>query len=251
MRSFSVLIWVQHLLGIGHQRRAAACARALAAAGHEVHYVSGGTPVPGLDTGAARFVQLPAASVADAGYRALVNADGREVDPRWWHARREALAAAVAVARANVLITETYPFGRGLLRAECEALLASAAPGTLVLSSVRDILEPRADGARRERLVASAQRDFDGVLVHGDAAFAGQGVVAETLQFTDLEGYTTGGVIHIIINNQIGSTTSHTAARSSPYPSAPAKGLQAPMVHVHGDAPEAAVLAARSGVPSR
>jgi 2-oxoglutarate dehydrogenase E1 component len=83
-----------------------------------------------------------------------------------------------------------------------------------------------------------------GVLIHGDAAFAAQGVVAETLQFTDLEGYTTGGVIHLIINNQIGFTTSPVAARSGPYPSDLAKAIQAPIVHVNGDDPEAVVLAA-------
>jgi 2-oxoglutarate dehydrogenase E1 component len=90
-----------------------------------------------------------------------------------------------------------------------------------------------------------------GVLIHGDAAFAAQGVVAETLQFTDLEGYTTGGVIHLIINNQIGFTTSPVAARSGPYPSDLAKAIQAPIVHVNGDDPEAVVLAATHAVRYR
>ncbi len=90
-----------------------------------------------------------------------------------------------------------------------------------------------------------------GLLIHGDAAFAGQGVVAETLQFTDLEGYTTGGLIHLIINNQIGFTTSPVAARSGPYPSDVAKAIQAPIVHVNGDDPEAVVLAATYAVQYR
>ncbi|UCF21280.1 MAG: 2-oxoglutarate dehydrogenase E1 component, partial [Gemmatimonadota bacterium] len=90
-----------------------------------------------------------------------------------------------------------------------------------------------------------------GLLIHGDAAFAAQGVVAETLQFTDLEGYTTGGLVHLIINNQIGFTTSPVAARSGPYPSDLAKVIQAPIVHVNGDDPEAVVLAASYAIQYR
>jgi 2-oxoglutarate dehydrogenase E1 component len=90
-----------------------------------------------------------------------------------------------------------------------------------------------------------------GLLLHGDAAFAAQGVVAETLQFSDLEGYTTGGVIHFIINNQIGFTTNPMAARSSPYPSDLAKAIQAPILHVNGDDPEAVVQAALCAIEFR
>jgi 2-oxoglutarate dehydrogenase E1 component len=84
-----------------------------------------------------------------------------------------------------------------------------------------------------------------GILMHGDAAFAGQGLVAESLELSELAGFSTGGTIHIIVNNQIGFTTSPSAARSSPYPSDAAKGVQAPIFHVNGDDPEAVVEAAR------
>ena len=83
------------------------------------------------------------------------------------------------------------------------------------------------------------------ILIHGDAAFAGQGVVAECFAMSGLPGHNTGGTIHVIINNQIGFTTSPRFARSSPYPSDVAKMVDAPILHVNGDDPEATVYAAR------
>ena len=83
------------------------------------------------------------------------------------------------------------------------------------------------------------------ILIHGDAAFAAQGIVAECFAMSGLPGHNTGGTIHIIINNQIGFTTSPRFARSSPYPSDIAKMVEAPILHVNGDDPEATVYAAR------
>src|SRR3546814_6774788 len=76
------------------------------------------------------------------------------------------------------------------------------------------------------------------VLLHGDAAFAGQGIIMECFGFSGLKGYNTGGTIHFVINNQVGFTTSPQFARSSPYPSDAAKMVQAPILHVNGDDPD-------------
>jgi len=83
------------------------------------------------------------------------------------------------------------------------------------------------------------------ILLHGDAAFAGQGIVAECFALSGLRGHKTGGTIHIIVNNQIGFTTSPSFARSSPYPSDVAKFINAPILHVNGDDCEAVIYAAR------
>src|SRR5215468_965378 len=83
------------------------------------------------------------------------------------------------------------------------------------------------------------------ILMHGDAAFAGQGLVAESLDLSDLEGYRIGGTIHFVVNNQIGFTTLPTAARSGPYCTEVAKIVQAPILHVNGDNPEAVVHVSR------
>ena len=89
------------------------------------------------------------------------------------------------------------------------------------------------------------------LLLHGDAAFAGQGVVAECFGLSGLKGHNTGGSIHFIINNQIGFTTYPRYSRSSPYPSDTAKMIEAPIIHVNGDDPEAVVYAAKIAVEFR
>lgn len=89
------------------------------------------------------------------------------------------------------------------------------------------------------------------LLMHGDAAFAGQGVVAECFALSDLKGYRTGGSLHFIVNNQIGFTTYPRYSRSSPYPSDVAKMIDAPIFHVNGDDPEAVVFAAKVAIEFR
>ncbi|MFD1786847.1 2-oxoglutarate dehydrogenase E1 component [Sphingomonas floccifaciens] len=89
------------------------------------------------------------------------------------------------------------------------------------------------------------------VLIHGDAAMAGQGIVWECFGFSGIRGYNTGGCVHFIINNQVGFTTSPQFARSSPYPSDVAKGVQAPIFHVNGDDPEAVTFATKMAIEFR
>src|SRR5271154_2451344 len=122
-----------------------------------------------------------------------------------------------------------------------------------------EAVDPVVEGmvrAKQDRLVpppsgtgSRIDQTFDfpvlAVLLHGDAAFAGQGVVAETLNLSGLSGYRTGGTVHVVINNQLGFTTAPQAARTSVYPTDVAKMVQAPILHVNGDDPEACVRAAR------
>ena len=113
----------------------------------------------------------------------------------------------------------------------------------VVAGSVR-ARQQRRDDLKREQVIP--------ILIHGDAAFAGQGVVMETLNLSETRGYSTGGTIHVVVNNQIGFTTSDPLdSRSTLYCSDVAKVVQAPVFHVNGDDPEAAVFAAQLAVDYR
>jgi 2-oxoglutarate dehydrogenase E1 component len=119
-------------------------------------------------------------------------------------------------------------------------IVVSVAPNPSHLEAVDPVVEgivrPKQDrlgDTERERVIP--------VLIHGDAAFAGQGVVTETLNLSQLDGYFTGGTIHLIINNQIGFTTLPDESRSTPYSTDVARAVQAPIFHVNSDDPEAAV----------
>ena len=113
----------------------------------------------------------------------------------------------------------------------------------VVLGKVRAKQDQQGDTKKREMVLP--------LLIHGDAAFAGQGVVAECFGLSGLRGHRTGGSIHFIINNQIGFTTAPRFARSSPYPSDVARMIQAPIFHVNGDDPEAVVHVAKIAVEFR
>lgn len=170
----SVFFYVQYLLGIGHLQRALRIAEALARLGLDVTLVSGGMPVDALMTSRAqRIVQLPAIRARDARF-ALLDEAGRPVSDEIWQARRNALFAAFAAARPDVLVIESFPFARRAFRVELDPLIAMARgrePRACVVSSIRDILVRRDDPARHRAIAERVRADFDRVLVHGDPAF--------------------------------------------------------------------------------
>ena len=166
-----VFFYVQHLLGIGHQRRAAAITRAMCTLGIGVTYVSGGFPVRDLDVGAARFVQLDPVGSADATYKRFVDAAGIEVDDAWRARRRGQLLRALDTCSPRVIVLETYPFGRRMMRFELLPLLERAramCPRPVVICSVRDIVEPRTEQWKNRWMVAQTLASIDKVMVHSD-----------------------------------------------------------------------------------
>lgn len=161
------LIWVQHLLGIGHVRRAALLARALANRDWEVVVASGGPSGAPLDLGRARLVQLPAARSADAAFSTLVDEQGRKLDDVWWAKRVAATLKLYHELRPEVILTELFPLGRRQFAREVIPLL-QAAEKSVILSSVRDILIPPADSAKRQGMLDWAAEHYRALLVHGD-----------------------------------------------------------------------------------
>jgi len=187
-----VFFHVQHLLGIGHVRRAAVLARTLAARGFDVLLVSGGAPVK-LDLGGARFHQLPAVRARDAGLRELSRPDGRLLDDAFKAERTRELLALFHAEAPDVLITEQFPFGRTQLRFELLPLLEAARarqPRPLIVSSVRDVVR-RSMSSQRVTEAVELFQSFDLALIHGDPdligfekSFAGWDAIRDRAAYT-------------------------------------------------------------------
>ncbi|HJN61375.1 MAG TPA: glycosyltransferase [Alphaproteobacteria bacterium] len=171
MSQARALIWVQHLLGIGHLRRAVLLARALAESDFDVLLVSGGMPLQGLNPGKAKFKQLPPLRATDATFSAMVDASGQQPDGAFRALRRDRLLGLYREHRPQVVITEMYPFGRRQFGAELLPLLEVAhrsRPKPAIIASVRDTLTERRDPARSSEMASLALRWYRAVLVHGD-----------------------------------------------------------------------------------
>jgi len=169
-----VFFHVQHLLGIGHIRRAAVLARTLAASGFDVLLVSGGAPLC-LDLGGARFHQLPPVRARDEALRELSRLDGSPLDDAFRTERTRQLLELFGAEAPDVLITEQFPFGRTQLRFELLPLLEMAQarqPKPLIVSSVRDIVR-RSMSPRRVQQAIDLCRRFDLILIHGDPTLIG------------------------------------------------------------------------------
>ena len=163
-----IFFYVQHLLGIGHLRRAATLAQAFEKAGFQVTLASGGRPVEGY-----RVLQLPPAS-SDAEFKQLLDENGKPVDDAWKRRRREALLDAYAAAAPDVLLIELFPFGRRQMRFELLPLLAMAtqsAKRPLIVCSVRDVIQSKPE--REAEIAECFEHYYDRLLVHGDPRVAG------------------------------------------------------------------------------
>ncbi|MEL6288668.1 MAG: glycosyltransferase [Pseudomonadota bacterium] len=169
-----VLLYVQHLLGVGHVQRAARLSRALVAQGADVHVAFGGMPVPGVSFAAAEVHQLLPTRARDAGFSGLVDAEGLSVDEAWWTRRAQQLVELVTGLTPDAIVTEHFPFGRRQFARELVPVFEQARTvgQVTIASSVRDILVTPADSAKTARMIALAQQWFDVIYVHADPDIA-------------------------------------------------------------------------------
>lgn len=189
-----LLFHVQHLLGIGHQRRAEALARGLMADGVAVTVLAGGLPIPGEDWSGAAVIRLPPAHAADGDFRRLVTADGRPIDDVWRAERSARILAAFARVGPDVVLIEGYPFARRQFAFELDPLIRAASatsPRPRIVASIRDVLVARDDPKRVNAVVSAVRDSFDLVLVHGDpavvrldASFSGTPLIADKIRYT-------------------------------------------------------------------
>jgi predicted glycosyltransferase len=202
-RSPRVLFYVQHLLGVGHLKRAAILAEAMTASGLDVTVALGGPLLADVPFRGARVAQLPPARIAGEDFSTIIDEAGRPADEAWRTARRRALLDLSASVRPDVLLIELFPFGRRQFRFELIPLLEAVHGGPerpRIACSVRDILVASKRPARDVETVDTLRRYFDTVLVHGDpsliafdATFASAPAIADLIRYT---GYVTAPERH-------------------------------------------------------
>jgi predicted glycosyltransferase len=172
--SLKAFLHVQHLLGTGHVVRAAAIGRALAAQGVEVTLASGNRIPPTLDTSGLKVIELPPCKSPDATFKRLVTLEGQDIDEAWKSARVQASIQSFEKEDYDLLLTETYPFGRRQLDFELTALLEAArarARPPLIATSIRDILVRKKKLWKERWMADQALTYYDRILIHSDPDF--------------------------------------------------------------------------------
>lgn len=168
-----IMYYVQYLLGIGHVRRSSLIVQALCEQGAQVDVIFGGMAVPSMSFGSATMHQLTAVKSADSGFSGLVKADNTPVTDEDKKQRTQALLALCETLQPDLIVTETYPFGRRQMRFELLPLLdwtKSQRNPPILVSSIRDILQRRST-VREQEYVKLVQTYYQHVLVHGDKNF--------------------------------------------------------------------------------
>jgi len=198
--TFRAFIHVQHLLGTGHAVRAAAIGQALVSKRVEVTLATGNTLPPTLDTTGLEVIALPPVKSPDAVFDRLVTLEGSEIDDNWRAARRQATLEAFSQKPYDLLLTETYPFGRRQFEFELSALLAAAKAAStkpVIATSIRDILVRKQELWKEEWMADQAMAHYDRILVHSDPGFV---QLADSFPFADrveplvrYTGYVGGG----------------------------------------------------------
>ncbi|SQD78144.1 glycosyltransferase family protein [Moritella yayanosii] len=168
-----IMYYVQYLLGIGHVRRSSLIVQELCEQGAHVDVIFGGMPVPSMSFGDATMHQLTAVKSVDAGFSSLVKADNSPFSDEDKQQRKQALLALCDSLQPDLIVTETYPFGRRQMRFELLPLLdwvKSQRNPPILIASIRDILQRRAV-KREQECVELVQANYQHVLVHGDEDF--------------------------------------------------------------------------------
>ena len=189
-----VMFHIQHLLGVGHLKRASLIVRALVEEGLDVAVALGGPEVPGVHFDDCARIVLPSVRAADETFKVLLDEAGRPIDDAWRERRVDRLLTEFRAFEPHVLIIEMFPFGRLQFRFELLPLLEAALTAErrpAIVSSVRDALVNRDAPDQNAKMVRLAEHWFDRILVHGDqnlfgleATFAEAAVIADKLVYT-------------------------------------------------------------------